>query len=233
MPRSPSPNTIASIKVVVSKDPIQNIKIHEVARAFVNGMGRREAYQSVYKGVKNTSAQTLATRLFKKPFMIDLIKRYYLGETNTKEKPLTKDYAIKVWRHMVECNVLDYMDDDGKCLSVKELKKLHKYVQLSIKKIDIKTEEKKVMLRGKPVLDDDGKPMTELHQHVSIELIDKQRALSDLARAEQWIQTHIDVNVTVPVSADILIAAANKRAKKLRVDDNVIEGEIVNDKEND
>ena len=43
-----------------------------------------------------------------------------------------------------------------------------------------------------------------------------------MARAEKWIETHMNVNITAPVSAESLINAQIKRQKRLQK--NVIEG---------
>jgi len=213
-------------EMVVDKNPARNIRYHEIAKEFVtNGFKQSKAYAAV-TGASITSCSGNAAKLFKKPFMTDLVRAYLVGD---HDAPRTKDWAVKVWTEMVQCNVLDYIDDDGEFLSVAELKTLPLYVQRSIKTLKVKTVEAIVKVKGVTILDDNGRPTIITKQHVVIELIDKQRALADLAKAEKWIETHMNITLTAPVGADLLIAAQQKRVDKLRVTDpNVIEHEPEN-----
>ncbi len=208
-------NTIFALDIVVDDDPIRNVKIHEIARAFVGGKNRTEAYLVAYPTSTKRNAQKPASRLFKEPFMVDLVRRYYLGES-AEEAPLTREGAIKIWTKMVETNVLDYMAEEGGMLTVKELKSLDPYIQRAIKKIDVTTEEHEMVdSAGVVILGDNGEPLMVQKQRVKIELVDKQRALFDLARAEKWIESH-DITLQTPISAEILIEAAMRRAETLR-----------------
>jgi hypothetical protein len=216
-------NTIAALDVVVDKNPVRNLKFHEIARAFVGGANQTESYLLGYPNSKRTTARSAAQKLFRKTFMVELVRAYYLGVDD--DVPLTKEGATKIWRKMVETNVLDYMDDEGNTLTVKELRKLDIYVQRSIKKITIKNVKELVTIGGKPLLDDDGERIILVHQHVKIELVDKQRALLDLARAEKWIETHSEGGVNIYVDADTLIQAAQKQEKALKHKP-IIEGQL-------
>jgi hypothetical protein len=184
--------------MVVDDNPARNIKYHEIAKEYVNNGFRQTAAYAAITGNKVTKCGTQATRLFRKPFMTDLIRAYIQGD---HEVPRTKDWAIKKWTQMVESNVLNYIDDTGEFLSIKELRELPDYAQQAIKKIKVTTEVDK----------DSGNSI----QRVEIELVDKQKALSDLARAEKWIETHMNVTVRTPVSAEMLIEAQIKRQKRL------------------
>lgn len=185
-------------QMVVDKNPARNIKYHEIAKEFVNNGCRQTLAYARVTGNPVSKCGTQATRLFRKPFMVDLIRAYIAGD---HEVPRTKDWAIKKWTQMVESNVLNYIDDTGEFLSIKELRELPDYAQQAIKKIKVTTEVDK----------DSGNSI----QKVEIELVDKQKALADLARAEKWIETHMNVSITAPVSAEMLIDAQIKRQKRL------------------
>lgn len=213
-------NLVGPAHIVVHKNPGINTRYHEIAKEFVNnGFNRSAAYATVAKTNSNAARQG-AKKLFEKPFFIELVNAYLQGE---EEAPKQKDWAIKTWTDMVNSNVLDYIDDDGDFLSVPELRKLPLYVQRSIKKIEIETSEEEVSINGKIIMDD-GKPLMTKIQRVKIELVDKQKALNDLAKAEKWIETHMNINIKAPVSADQLIKAQMDRQRKLSVN-RAIEGE--------
>jgi hypothetical protein len=200
-------NLVGPEHMIAHSNPSLNLKYHEIAKEFVNnGMNKTAAYKKVTK-CKQKNATNMAYVLFNKPFFIDLVRAYLQGE---EESPKTKDWAIKVWTNMVNSNVLDYIDDDFGILTVKELKELPVYVQRSIKKLEVET-----------TTDDDGREVRK----IKIELVDKQKALNDLAKAEKWIETHMNITVKAPVSAEQLIEAQMKRAARLRVeDDRTIDG---------
>lgn len=187
-------------QMVVDPLPSRNIKYHEIAKEFVNNGCRQTLAYATVTGNPVLTCSTQATWLFRKPFMIDLIRAYIVGD---HEVPRTKDWAIKKWTQMVECNVLNYFADDGECLSIKDLRELPDYAQQAIKKIKVTTETD---------------PDTGLStQRVELELVDKQKALVDLARAEKWIETHMNINITSPISAEVLIEAQMRRQKKLEL----------------
>jgi len=207
-------NLVGPEDMVVDDNASINIRYHEIAKEFVNnGCNAAKAYE-VVTGASQRTSQRGALRLFKKPFFIELVRAYLQGEESS---PKTKDWAIKIWTDMVNSNVLDYIDDDGEFLSVAELRKLPVYVQRSIKSLNIHTEEEEVKVDGKTLIED-GRPVMKISQHVKIELIDKQKALNDLAKAEKWIETHMNIKISAPISADQLIKAQMDRQRKLQVD---------------
>ena len=199
------PGTGADIKI--SRFTDINDKYHRVALAFINnGCRQTLAYKTVFNCSMDAARQG-AYRLFKKPKMIEAIRLYMAGVKNPK---LTKEWALKTWQQMIETNVLDYMDDDGRYLTVKELRELPLYVQRAIKKIDVHT-------RNTDKENEDGTTTTTTTQRVSIELVDKQKALSDMARAEKWIETHMTINNNQNIiTADSLIEAAQRREAMLK-----------------
>ncbi len=218
-------------EMVVDKNAAVNFQYHEFAKEFVNnGCRKNQAYAVVYN-VNPRKCYQQATNLVNKPFIVDLIRAYMVGD---HDEPPTKEWAVTEWRKQVECNVLDYIDNDGAFLSVAELRKLPRYAQRAIKSININTSEVIVKMGKKTILDDDGRPMLRRVQHVSIKLIDKQKALADLAKAEKWIDTHMNITVNAPISADQLIEAQMRRQKML-MQENVIEGEAerINDQTDD
>jgi len=210
----------AATQMVVDKNPARNIRYHEIAKQFVNNGCRQTLAYATVVGRPVGKCGTMATRLFRKPFMVDLIRAYIVGD---HEVPRTKDWAIKKWTQMVETNVLNYINDDGDYLSIAELRELPDYAQQAIKKITVTTNREPILVKGQMVIVD-GKPMMEGTQKIDIELVDKQKALADLARAEKWIETHMNVTLTAPVSAEHLIDAQIKRQKKLEA--RTIEGTV-------
>lgn len=211
-------------QLVVDKNPARNIKYHEIAKEFVNNGCRQTLAYATVTGNNPRTCGTQATRLFRKPFMTELIRGYITGD---HEAPRTKEWALKKWQEMVEANVLNYLTDEGDWLTVAELRELPKAEQQAIKKIKVRTIEEPVMLNGEMIMDN-GKPIMTTTQKVEIELYDRQKALSDMARAEKWIETHMNVSISAPVGADLLINAQVERQKRL--EGRVIEGEVLEQK---
>jgi hypothetical protein len=215
-------------EIVVDDNVGRNFKYHEIAKEFINNGCRQTLAYCTVTGTNIKTSGKNATRLFRKPFMTQLIRAYMLGD---HDAPRTKDWAIKKWTEMVETNVLNFVNDDGEFLSVSELKELPDYVQEQIKKIKVKNVREPLMKHGEKVLDENDKPIYVHTQYVEIELYDKMKALADLARAEKWIENHMNVNVTTPVSAEMLIEAQIARQKRLEGKTIDGESERVNEKD--
>ena len=199
----------------LATDAKKDMEYHELAREFIsNGMRQTPAYAAVY-GVDLKQARVMASKIFNSTWMRSLIRDMLMGEDGEPAE-ISKEYALKIWMRQIESNVLDYVDDEGQWLNVKELKSLPDFAQQHIKKLNVHTWEE-------PVDDGNGGERMVRHQRVQIELIDKQRALEQMAKAMRWIETKGDVNLTV-VSSDVMIEA-QKRIEKLRKEnEQAIEG---------
>jgi len=203
----------------LSGDAAMDIKYHEVAREFIsNGFNQTKAFASVFgKTLKKSSSR--ASIVFNSAWMRSLILEMVQG-TDGELEEMPKEYLLEKLVKQIESNVLDYIDNDGSFLNVKELKALPLFAQQIIKKLQVHTWHVPVMERN------EGGEMEEVaqirHQRVQLELYDKQKALELLAKAQRWIASVDEQNLNVFLGPDAMIAA-NKRIEKLRRDD--IEGE--------
>ena len=201
----------------LSGDAGQDIRLHEVAREFINnGFKQTKAYASVM-GKTITQSRGPASKLFNSAWMRSMIHEMLRG-TDGELAELPKEYLLEKLQKQIEANVLDYIDNDGSFLNVKELKALPMFVQQVIKKLQVHTWHEPLMET------DEAGDRVEVgqirHQRVQLELYDKQKALELLAKAQKWIAGDSgDTNVFL--NADVMISA-NKRVEKLRRED--IEG---------
>jgi hypothetical protein len=194
-------------KQKLASSAAEDVRLHELAREFINnGVRQTKAYAAVY-GKTISQSRAPASKIFNSTWMRALILDLLQG-TDGNLSELPKEYAIQRFIHQIESNVLDYVDDDGQCLSVHELRKLPAYVQQHIKKLDVHTWDE-------PLEKPNGDIVMIRHQKVHLELIDKQKALEHLAKVMRWIEPKGDTNFFL--GADVMIAA-QKRVKKLRRD---------------
>jgi len=205
----------------LSGNPEKDIKYHELAREFINnGFNQTKAYASVFGKTISQSRHT-ASNLFNSVWMRALIHDMVRG-TDGEIADVEKEFLIGKLMKQIESNVLDYIDDDGQFLNVKEIKSLPTFVQELIKKLDVHTWHIPVMEDG-----DDGLPVEVAqirHQKVHIELYDKQKAMELLAKAMRWIAGDNETN-NFYLGAEQMIEA-NQRVESLRRD--TIEGDFKN-----
>jgi len=203
-------------KIRIYKTNHANDRAHLVAKAYVKSgcRSQQDAYQSVY-GCKPKTALNQSVHLFRKPEMRAAVDGY-LRAKDSDEFNLDKNWALNVWKTQIELNILDYLDGDGDWLSVKELKALPVEAQQGIKAINVNNRE---------VLNKEGEVIGRV-QNVHIELVDKQKALEHMARAQKWIANH-ELRLSVEITADDLMAACSRRLRQLGVDDIQGESEVI------
>lgn len=210
----------------LSENVETDIKRNELAREFIsNGFRQTRAYAAVY-GVTLRAAGRRAGEVFASEHMRTLIRNILLGTDDEAIDELPKSWLITRLMDIVENNLLDFMGDDGRIYNVAELKRLPRWQQEQIKKLEVheRTAPKAIEDKDGNILKDENGlpfwvPVTE--QHVVIELHDKLRASDLLAKAMQWIAQNVDVTFNFITGKDML--AAEARVKRLRRD--AIEGE--------
>lgn len=205
----------------LASDIETDIKYHELAREFINnGLSKKKAWQAVY-GCKRPNEKAFA--IFNSIWFRKLVREMLIGEDGEVGLP-DKEYAVQTLMRQIDANVLDYLDDDGEWLSVKELKGLPSYAQRLIKTLRVHTFEEPVTINeGQP----NEREIMVRQQRVHIELWDKQKAMGHLARVMRWIESDKGGDINVILGSDVM-AEAYQRIKQLRKDDeNTIEGKVI------
>lgn len=199
----------------LSGNAANDVKYYELAREFINnGFRQTKAYSAVF-GTSISASRTNASKVFNSTWMRSLINEMLMGTDGEAAEP-EKEYLLEKLMKQIESNVLDYLDDDGSFLNVKEIKALPKFAQQLIKKLDVHTWHEPLM----EVLEEGGQPVEVgqiRHQKVHLELYDKQKALELLAKAMQWIGDN-ESGGTTYLTANVMIQA-NQRVDELRRDD--------------
>lgn len=129
---------------------------------------------------------------------------------------IDKERVLNILYSMINSSALDFMDENGDMLSVAELKKLPRVMQLMISKVDVTTTEEVVTDKDKkPILDDNGSPYIIRKQKVKIEIPERMAAINQLAQLMRWVGPAVNLNINLNVGK--LMAEADERASRSRV----------------
>lgn len=204
----------------------KDMKLHELAREFVNnGMRKTNAVSAVF-GVPLKQAKTdKYMSIFDSSHFRQMVSQMLQGVDGEFAEP-PKEFAIQRAMSVLMMNILDYVGSDGRWLTVDELKALPRDMQLLLDDFKMKNVIRPVALtdqNGKVVKDDNDEPyMVEVReQWVDIKLPDKTKQLELLAKFMHWIETHGDTNIVI--GADLMMAA-EQRMKELHRDAKTVEG---------
>lgn len=192
-----------------------------VAQEYVrNGMDLISAYNTVNHTHYVKNSQTMYRILGKgTDDFIDELNRL-LAKTD-----ISRDRALNILWAMVNASILDFLDEHGRVLPVKELKKLPRVMQLLISKISVKTTQKVAVDPDtkKPLLDDMGRPYLLTESSVRIEIPDKLTAFRQLAEVMRWVGPAVVINHNT-VNIGLEMEEANARARRLN---HVYDGVVV------
>lgn len=134
---------------------------------------------------------------------------------------IDRDKALGILWAMVNTSILDFLDEHGNMLPVKELKKLPRVMQVILSEIEVHTKQ---MIAngpdGKPMLNDMGVPYTLTVSHVKIKVPEKLAAMRQLAEIMRWVGPSVQVN---NFNVGAMMVEADARRKTL---DKVYEGEF-------
>lgn len=208
----------------LSGDPASDLKRLEVAREFIsNGFDQTKAYAAVY-GCSLKSAKPRASKLFNSATFIAKVAQMMQGTDGNLAK-LPKEYLLQKLVNVIELNILDYIGDDGRWLTVEELRQLPLELQQELEDFRMTNTIRHVALKdvdGNVIRQENGEPHTVevKEQQVFLKLPSKQAARDLLAKVMNWITLHVEHSHTI--TAETLMNA-DKRVERLRRDD--IEGE--------
>lgn len=215
-------SVMPSINVEGSK---KAIRARMLAREYVrNGMNLHQAYKTV-TGYKDARPITLkdACRGHVDDFVDEL-------KTLVEASKVDQTAALNFLWEMIHTSILDYFDDNGQVLPIRELKKLPRIMQQIIEKVEVKSVQSEVHdEKGNTLFDDNGRPYLKTSQYVKIELPPKLIALDQLAKIMKWVGPSVVINNN-NTNIGVLMtekSAQIERLNKAYGNGNVIEGQVV------
>lgn len=108
---------------------------------------------------------------------------------------IERDRALQIMWTMVNTSILDFIDENGRMMEIKELKRLPRLVQLVISKIKIKRIQQEIKDKdGHLVLDDHGSPYLKTTEIVELEVPERLAAMNQLAQLMKWTGPIVQVN---------------------------------------
>jgi hypothetical protein len=135
----------------------------------------------------------------------------FMAEVNALvgKSDIERDKALEFLWAMLHTSVLDFFDDHGHVLSIKEMKKLPRIMQMMLSKVKVKIREDVVTdEKKKPILDDNGSPYLRRTEYVEVEIPEKMAAINQLAQIMRWIGPLVKVDVNVNVGRTMVDADA-------------------------
>lgn len=132
-------------------------------------------------------------------------------ERGLQKAGVDKEQILAMLNAQAMMSPLDFIDDEGRTLTVAELKKLPRHLQAAIEGIKVTNSEKIATTpSGAPILDDDGNPIKVPVQTVEIMLVDKQKATKLMAEIMRWVGSGINININ---NRTVNFAAVQQRAE--------------------
>lgn len=186
-----------------------------------NGLNLKQAYESVTH--KKYTPARFNSMLAEDTAFLDEVN---VALTNAD---LEKNKIVAMLWAMACVSPLDFMDDDGITLSIKDLKQLPREMQAMLEAVEVVSSQEPVKdADGQIMTDDDGKPYLRVVQKVTVRIVRaKKEALATLAQIGKFIGPTMlnQTNVTVFNVAQGIADADNRRLKLLdqRVNGGIIE----------
>lgn len=178
-----------------------------IAQEYVrNGFKFNEAYKRV-TGTRAISEKSMHR-------VLGPMSDVFMDEVRVmvEKSDIDKDKALNILWSMVNMSVLDYFDENGHVLSIKELKSLPRVMQIMIHEVRVKSVQ--VPLKdetGKLMLDDNGSPYLTRQEQVAIKIPEKMAAIQQLALLMRWTGPMVNLNVNLTVGQLMIEADERKR----------------------
>lgn len=167
----------------------RSMRARMIARECIrNGFNIKQAYQTVtgFKGEKKVKDMVLG-RIDE---FVDEIKSL------VDASQIDQQAALNFLWESIHSSILDYFDENGSVLPIRELKKLPRVQQALIEQIQVDSVQVPVIdpETKKAMLDDNGRPYLRMEQSVSIKLVPKMLGMDMLAKIMKWIGPMVVVN---------------------------------------
>lgn len=173
----------------------KEIRARLAAQEYVrNGMVFREAWRTV-TGITGYASNNILKTLGKQTdiFMDELSR--IMGKSD-----IDRDRALNILWTMVNTSIIDFVHDNGQMMTIPQLRKLPRVMQIIISDIDVVTSQDVVKDdKGKVMLDDNGSPYLRTTQKVKIKIPEKMLAVQQLAQLMRWVGptggTMVNINI--------------------------------------
>lgn len=184
-PDKPAPKPRTDKQVVMNR----KIRARLIAQAYIrNGMQMLPAVREVV-GPHVKDARRVLNGVYGE----------FIDELNVlmKNARIDKEQALSILWSIIHTSLLDYFDESGRFMSMAELKKLPRVMQLVIETVKVQTVEKAVMVKGKPALDEQGNIVRDRKTMVEVSLPPKLKAIEKLAEIMKWTSTTVTNNTNI------------------------------------
>jgi hypothetical protein len=204
------------------KDPTRDVQGRLVAQECMrNGMDLGAAIQTILPHYKHPGGGSRVSQFlttYGDQFAEEL-------KTAVDIAGVDREQTLAFLYQCMMTSTLDFLDDDGNALPVKELKKLPRIMQCLIEEVNVATVEIPVT-KGKekiPVMSEDGKPLIIREQKVHVRIVKKTEAIDAMAKIMRWIGPTVVVNNNTTAFA-VIMTAADERKKRLNDSYPALEG---------
>jgi hypothetical protein len=178
-----------------------------VAQEYVrNGMVFKNAWKTV-TGITGYASDNILKTLGAQTdiFMEEL-------STLVSKSDVDRDRALNLLWTMVNTSILDFVNDNGEILSIPELRKLPRAVQIMISDLDVTVTQETIKdANGNLMCDDNGSPYLRTKQKVRIKVPEKMAALNQLAQLMRWVGPAGGTMVNINIGRMISDADARQR----------------------
>ena len=172
-----------------------------------NGLQLQLAYETVTR--KRWNTKVLSSVITSGSDFIDEIN------AALKDSDVEKNRVMALLWAMANISPLDYMDDEGVTLSIKDLKALPRELQALLEEVRITKRMVRVIdENGAPASDQNGDPVLREETNVKIKVASKQSAIDTIAKIGKMIGPSVVINNNYDIA--VLMAESDRRAVRMR-----------------
>lgn len=201
-----------AIKNRITADRIANeVRARRLAQAWVRyGMDMHKAFIEVtgrdFHKTKNSITQLTNNNV---DAFVDEVR------VCVDRSDIDKSAALNLLWTILQASIVDFFDENGRMLTVRELKKLPRVYQQIIQKMKVRTWQKPLKDKdGNLMFDDNGRPYVMEESEVELEILPKIEAIKQLALIMKWVGPATVINHnTINVAA--YMVNADERVRKL------------------
>lgn len=177
-----------------------------------NGMNYGKAVSAA--GIKSVQSQNSIN------YLNPAVQDSFFDELSSlvKAADIDRDRALQILWTMVNTSLLDFVDDHGNFLPIKELKKLPRLMQLCLTKVKVERREEPIFdgvgKKRHMVVDENGRPYLRKIEYVHIEIPERMAAINQLAQLMKWVGPAVQIT---NFNFGQFMADADSRADNARV----------------
>jgi hypothetical protein len=172
-------NELESVRPTKTSSQLEHAAMEADVRQWVRhwakcGWDAIEATAAMHPELKKTEIMRISQQYRTSPLLMDALQAIMREIKDRLE--LTMDEAAEILSNQATTSVIDFFQDDGRVLSVADMRRLPRHKQLALKKLKVTESER---------YDKDGNLLGSTVT-TEVEAYDIQQAIERLARLRQW-----------------------------------------------